>query len=316
MADSPTHAGRFLKSALPRLKAASRVWRLPVRRQSPIRSKPSRSRAITSFCQKTVYGGTYNLLAHTLKAFGVTTTFVNAHDLSEVEAAIQPNTKAIYLETLGNPNSDIPDIDAISAIAHKHNLPSWSTIPSAPRISSDPLRTAQTSWSTRQRSSSAVTARRSAASSSTPASSTGAPAANLLDCRPEPQLPRRFVRRCGRSGSICDLCARHSAARSGRCHFPVCRLPLLQGTETLSLRLERHAENTKKVVEFLKTIRRSRRSTIRPCPTIPTTRSTSATSRTAARASSRSKSKGGQEAAFRFIDNLEIFPLCWQTSRT
>ena len=74
-------------------------------------------------CQKTVYGGTYNLLAHTLKAFGVTTTFVNAHDLSEVEAAIQPNTKAIYLETLGNPNSDIPDIDAISAIAHKHNLP-------------------------------------------------------------------------------------------------------------------------------------------------------------------------------------------------
>ena len=72
---------------------------------------------------QTVYGGTYNLLAHTLKAFGVTTTFVNAHDLSEVEAAIQPNTKAIYLETLGNPNSDIPDIDAISAIAHKHNLP-------------------------------------------------------------------------------------------------------------------------------------------------------------------------------------------------
>ena len=53
----------------------------------------------------------------------MTTTFVNAHDLSEVEAAIQPNTKAIYLETLGNPNSDIPDIDAISAIAHKHNLP-------------------------------------------------------------------------------------------------------------------------------------------------------------------------------------------------
>ena len=74
-------------------------------------------------CQKTVYGGTYNLLAHTLKAFGVTTTFVNAHDLSEVEAAIQPNTKAVYLETLGNPNSDIPDIDAIAEIAHKHSLP-------------------------------------------------------------------------------------------------------------------------------------------------------------------------------------------------
>ena len=73
--------------------------------------------------QKTVYGGTYNLLAHTLADYGVTTTFVNAHDLAEVENAIQPNTRAIYLETLGNPNSDIPDLDAIAAIAHKHGLP-------------------------------------------------------------------------------------------------------------------------------------------------------------------------------------------------
>ena len=73
--------------------------------------------------QKTIYGGSYNLLEHTLTQFGVTTTFVNAHDLAEVENAIQPNTKAVYLETLGNPNSDIPDIDAIAAIAHKHGLP-------------------------------------------------------------------------------------------------------------------------------------------------------------------------------------------------
>ena len=73
--------------------------------------------------QKTIYGGSFNLLAHTLPQFGVTTTFVNAHDLAEVEGAIQDNTKAIYLETLGNPNSDIPDIDAIAAIAHKHGLP-------------------------------------------------------------------------------------------------------------------------------------------------------------------------------------------------
>ena len=73
--------------------------------------------------QKAVYGGTYNLLAHTLAQFGVSTTFVDAHDLAEVEGAIRPNTKAIYLETLGNPNSDIPDIDAIAAIAHKHGLP-------------------------------------------------------------------------------------------------------------------------------------------------------------------------------------------------
>lgn len=73
--------------------------------------------------QKTIYGGSANLLEHTLPGLGITTTFVDAHDLSAVEGAIQENTRAIYIETLGNPNSDIPDIDAISAIAHKHNLP-------------------------------------------------------------------------------------------------------------------------------------------------------------------------------------------------
>ena len=73
--------------------------------------------------QKTIYGGSYNLLAHTLPAFGITASFVDIHDLSEVEAAIQDNTRAIYIETLGNPNSDIPDIDALAELAHKHGLP-------------------------------------------------------------------------------------------------------------------------------------------------------------------------------------------------
>lgn len=73
--------------------------------------------------QKTIYGGSYNLLAHTLPHYGITTTFVNVHDLTEVEAAIGENTRAVYLETLGNPNSDIPDIDAIAEIAHRHGLP-------------------------------------------------------------------------------------------------------------------------------------------------------------------------------------------------
>lgn len=73
--------------------------------------------------QKTIYGGSANLLEHTLPGLGITTTFVDAHDLSAVEGTIQENTRAIYIETLGNPNSDIPDIDAIAAIAHKHNLP-------------------------------------------------------------------------------------------------------------------------------------------------------------------------------------------------
>ena len=73
--------------------------------------------------QKTIYGGSYNLLAHTLPGFGITASFVNIHDLDEVEAAIEENTRAIYIETLGNPNSDIPNIDALAALAHRHGLP-------------------------------------------------------------------------------------------------------------------------------------------------------------------------------------------------
>ena len=73
--------------------------------------------------QKTIYGGTYNLLANTLPPFGITASFVDAHNLAEVEGAIRPNTKAVYLETLGNPNSDLPDLDAIAAIAHRHGIP-------------------------------------------------------------------------------------------------------------------------------------------------------------------------------------------------
>ena len=73
--------------------------------------------------QKTIYGGSYNLLAHTLPLYGVETTFVDIHDLYEVTAAIKPNTKAIFIETLGNPNSDIPDIDAVAKIAHAHGIP-------------------------------------------------------------------------------------------------------------------------------------------------------------------------------------------------
>ena len=73
--------------------------------------------------QKTIYGGSYNLLEHTLPHFGITATFVNIHDLREVEAAIRENTRAIYIETLGNPNSDIPDIDALAELAHRHGLP-------------------------------------------------------------------------------------------------------------------------------------------------------------------------------------------------
>ena len=73
--------------------------------------------------QNTIYGGSYNLLDHTLPAYGIQTDFVNIHDLAAVKAAIKDNTKALFIETLGNPNSDIPDIDALAEIAHAHKIP-------------------------------------------------------------------------------------------------------------------------------------------------------------------------------------------------
>ncbi len=73
--------------------------------------------------QKTIYGGTFNLFEHTLPQYGIKTSFVDAHDLAELEGAIRDDTRAVFLETLGNPNSDIPDIDAVAEIAHKHGLP-------------------------------------------------------------------------------------------------------------------------------------------------------------------------------------------------
>ena len=128
--------------------------------------------------QKTIYGGTSNLLEHTLPAFGVETTFVNAHDLAEVEGAVKENTRAIYLETLGNPNSDIPDIDAISEIAHKHNIPLVIDNTFGTPYLIRPIEHGADMLSTLPPSSSAATAPRWAVSSSIPASSTGRPAAS------------------------------------------------------------------------------------------------------------------------------------------
>ncbi len=179
--------------------------------------------------QKTIYGGSYNLLEHTLTHFGITTTFVNAHDLAEVESAIQPNTKAIYLETLGNPNSDIPDIDAIAAIAHKHGLPLVIDNTFGTPYLIRPLSTAQTSWSTPPPSSSAATAPPWAASSWTAASSTGRPAASSPISRAQPQLPRHQLRRGCRPRRLCHLHPRHPAARYRRYHLSVQRLAAAAG---------------------------------------------------------------------------------------
>ena len=202
--------------------------------------------------QKTIYGGSFNLLAHTLPAFGVTTTFVNAHDLSEVENAIQPNTKAIYLETLGNPNSDIPDIDAIAEIAHKHGLPvvvdnTFGTpylirpiehgadivVHSATKfigghgttLGGIIVDSGKFDWK---------------------ASGKYAPIAE-----PNPSYHGvSFVDAAGPAAFVTYVRA-ILLRDTGAAISPFNAFLLLQGVETLSLRLDRHAENTKKVVEYL-----------------------------------------------------------------
>ena len=202
--------------------------------------------------QKTIYGGSYNLFAHTLEPYGIQTTFVDAHDLSEVRAAIRPNTKAVYLETLGNPNSDIPDIDAIAAIAHEHNIP----------VVID--NTFGTPYLIRPIEHGADVVVHSATKFMGGHGTTlGGIIVDSGKCEwkasgkfpqfaePNPSYHGlTFTEVAGDAAFVtyirCILLRDTGAAIS-----PFNAFLLLQGIETLSLRLERHAENTKKVVEFL-----------------------------------------------------------------
>ncbi|MBO5324567.1 MAG: O-acetylhomoserine aminocarboxypropyltransferase/cysteine synthase [Oscillospiraceae bacterium] len=202
--------------------------------------------------QKTIYGGSYNLLSHTLPQYGITTTFVNAHDPEELESAIQSNTKAVYLETLGNPNSDIPDIDAIAEIAHRHGLPlvidnTFGTpywirpiehgadivVHSATKfigghgttLGGIIVDSGKFDWK---------------------ASGKYAPIA-----APNPSYHGvSFVDAVGPAAFVTYIRA-ILLRDTGAAISPFNAFLLLQGVETLSLRLDRHAENTKKVVEFL-----------------------------------------------------------------
>lgn len=261
-------------------------------------------------CQKTVYGGTYNLLAHTLKAFGVTTTFVNAHVLSEVEAAIQPNTKAIYLETLGNPNSDIPDIDAISAIAHKHNLP----------VVVD--NTFGTPYLIRPIAHGADIVVHSATKFIGGHGTTLGGVivdAGKFDWRasgkfgliadPNPSYHGvSFVDAAG-PAAFATYVRAILLRDQGAAISPFAAFLLLQGTETLSLRLERHAENTKKVVDFLKNHPKVQKVNHPSLPDHPDHALYERYFPNGGASIFTFEIKGGQEAAFRFIDNLEIFSL-------
>ena len=260
--------------------------------------------------QKTIYGGSFNLLAHTLPAFGVTTTFVNAHDLSEVENAIQPNTKAIYLETLGNPNSDIPDIDAIAEIAHKHGLPvvvdnTFGTpylirpiehgadivVHSATKfigghgttLGGIIVDSGKFDWK---------------------ASGKYAPITE-----PNPSYHGvSFVDAAGPAAFVTYVRA-ILLRDTGAAISPFNAFLLLQGVETLSLRLDRHAENTKKVVEYL--VHHPKVEHVNH-PSLPDHPDHALYEKYFPRGGASIftfEVKGGQEAAFRFIDNLEIFSL-------
>ena len=260
--------------------------------------------------QKTIYGGSYNLLEHTLTQFGVTTTFVNAHDLAEVENAIQPNTKAVYLETLGNPNSDIPDIDAIAAIAHKHGLPlvidnTFGTpylirpiehgadivVHSATKfigghgtsLGGIIVDSGKFDWK---------------ASGKFPAFSEPNPSYHGV-CFAEAAGPAAFVTYV-RAVILRDL---------GGCISPFNAWVLLQGTETLSLRLDRHNENTKKVVEFLTHHPKVEKVNHPSLPDHPDHALYEKYFPNGGASIFTFNIKGGQKEAFEFIDHLQIFSL-------
>ena len=260
--------------------------------------------------QKTIYGGSYNLLAHTLPQYGVQTTFVDAHDLAQLENAIQPNTKAVYLETLGNPNSDIPDIDAVAAIAHAHGLPlvidnTFGTpylirpiehgadivVHSATKfigghgttLGGIIVDSGKFDWK---------------------ASGKYAPIAE-----PNPSYHGvSFVDAAGPAAFVTYIRA-ILLRDTGAAISPFNAFLLLQGVETLSLRLERHAENTKKVVAFLADHPQVEKVNHPSLPEHPDHALYKKYFPNGGGSIFTFEIKGGQAAAHRFIDSLEIFSL-------
>ncbi len=260
--------------------------------------------------QKTIYGGSYNLLAHTLTNFGITASFVNIHDLKEVEAAIQDNTRAIYIETLGNPNSDIPDIDALAELAHKHGLPlvvdnTFGTpylirpiehgadivVHSATKfigghgttLGGVIVDSGKFDW---------------AASGKYPAIAAPNPSYHGIS----------FVEAVGPAAFVTYIRA-ILLRDTGATISPFAAFLLLQGTETLSLRLERHAENTKKVVEFLAKHPLVEHVNHPSLPDHPDHALYEKYFPNGGGSIFTFEIKGGVEEAHKFIDNLEIFSL-------
>ena len=260
--------------------------------------------------QKTIYGGSYNLLAHTLKQFGVETTFVDAHNLEEVEKAIKPNTKAVYLETLGNPNSDIPDIDKIAEIAHKHGLP----------VVID--NTFGTPYFIRPFEHGADIVVHSATKF---IGGHGTTLGGIIvdsgkfDWKKSGKYPNIAAPNPSYHGiSFADAVGPAAFVTyvraillrdQGAAISPFNAFLLLQGIETLSLRLDRHAENTKKVVEFLQNHPKVAKVNHPSLPDHPDHALYQKYFPNGGGSIFTFEIKGGKEAAWKFIDNLKIFSL-------
>ena len=260
--------------------------------------------------QKTIYGGSFNLLEHTLPAFGINTTFVDAHNLSEVENAIQENTRAIYLETLGNPNSDIPDIDAVAEIAHKHGLP----------LVID--NTFGTPYLIRPIEHGADVVIHSATKF---IGGHGTTLGGIIvdggkfDWKKSGKFPNiadpnpsyhgvSFYDAVGPAAFVTYIRA-ILLRDTGACISPFNAFLLLQGVETLSLRLERHAENTKKVVEYLSAHPLVESVSHPSLPGHPDHALYEKYFPNSGASIFTFEIKGGQEAAWKFIDSLKIFSL-------
>ena len=260
--------------------------------------------------QKTIYGGTSNLLAHTLPLYGVETTFVDVHDLKAVEAAIQDNTKAVYIETLGNPNSDIPDIDAIAEIAHKHNIP----------LVID--NTFGTPYLIRPIEHGADIVVHSATKfiggHGTTLGGVIVDSGNFdwtasgrypWISEPNPSYHGvRFTEAAGKAAFAIYI--RAILLRDiGATISPFAAFLLLQGTETLSLRVERHVENALKVVKFLENHPLVEKVNHPSLADHPDHKLYEKYFPNGAASIFTIQIKGGREEAFRFIDNLKIFSL-------
>ena len=260
--------------------------------------------------QKTIYGGTYNLLAHTLPQYGISTTFVDAHDLAEVENAIQDNTKAIYLETLGNPNSDIPDIDAIAAIAHKHGLPlvidnTFGTpylIRPLEHGADIVVHSATKFIGGHGTSLGGIIV--DGGKFDWKASGKYAPIAE-----PNPSYHGvSFVDAAGPAAFVTYIRA-ILLRDTGATISPFNAFLLLQGVETLSLRLDRHVENTKKVVAFLTHHPKVEKVNHPSLPDHPDHALYEKYFPNGGATIFTFNIKGGQKEAFAFIDHLQIFSL-------